>query len=63
MNTFTKDFSDEEIARDWTLSDFNLEQITEFRKSYQLYAAVQRVFNSFARLLFGFGSGIIAAHH
>jgi hypothetical protein len=41
MNTFTKDFSDEEIARDWTLSDFNLEQITEFRKSYQLYAAVQ----------------------
>ncbi len=41
MNTFTKGFSDEEIARDWTLSDFNLEQITEFRKSYQLYAAVQ----------------------
>jgi len=41
MNTFTKDFSDEEIARDWTLSDFNLKQISEFRKSYQLYAAVQ----------------------
>lgn len=41
MNTFTKDFSDEEIARDWTLSDFDLKQITEFRKSYQLYAAVQ----------------------
>jgi len=41
MNTFTKDFSDEEITKDWTLSDFNLEQITEFRKSYQLYATVQ----------------------
>jgi hypothetical protein len=41
MNTFAKDFSAEEIARDWTLSDFDLEHISAFRKSYQLYAAVQ----------------------
>jgi hypothetical protein len=41
MNIFTKDFTDGEIARDWTLSDFNLKQISEFRKSYQLYASVQ----------------------
>ncbi len=41
MNTFTKDFSDEEIARDWTLSDLDLKQISAFRKSYHLYAGVQ----------------------
>jgi len=41
MNTFTKDFSDEEIARDWTLFDLDLKQISTFRKSYQLYAGVQ----------------------
>ncbi len=41
MNIFVKDFSDEEIARDWTLSDSDLKQISAFRKSYQLYAGVQ----------------------
>ncbi len=41
MNSFEKDFSDEEIARDWTLSDLDLKQIYAFRKSSQLYAGVQ----------------------
>ena len=34
-------FSDEEMARDWTLSDDDREQIGKHRKSYRLYFALQ----------------------
>ena len=41
MNIFTKDFSDEEMARDWTLSESDLKQISTVISSYRLYFATQ----------------------
>ncbi len=46
MSIFTKDFFDEEMARDWTLSESDLKQISTVISSYRLYFAIQRVFNS-----------------
>ncbi len=41
MNIFTKDFSDEEMARDWTLSESDLKQISTVNNLYRLYFAIQ----------------------
>jgi TnpA family transposase len=41
MSIFTKDFSDEEMARDWTLSESDLKQILTVISSYRLYFAIQ----------------------
>ena len=41
MSLFTKDFSDEEMARDWTLSELDLKQISTVISSYRLYFAIQ----------------------
>ena len=41
MSIFTKDFSDEEMARDWTLSESDLKLISTVIGSYRLYFAVQ----------------------
>lgn len=41
MNTFTKNFSDEELTRDWTLSFTDIKQIGTITKSYQLYVGLQ----------------------
>ena len=36
-----QEFSDEEMARDWTLSEGDREEIGKYRKSYRLYIAIQ----------------------
>lgn len=41
MDIFTKDFSDEEMARDWTLSESDLKQISTVISSYRLYFSIQ----------------------
>jgi TnpA family transposase len=41
MSIFTKDFSDEEMARDWTLSESDLKQISTVNNLYRLYFAIQ----------------------
>ncbi len=41
MSIFTKDFSDEEMARDWTLSESDLKQISTVISSYRPYFAIQ----------------------
>jgi hypothetical protein len=41
MNIFAKNFSDEEMARDWTLSDSDLKLISNVIGSYRLYFAAQ----------------------
>jgi len=41
MSIFTKDFSDEEMARDWTLSESDLKQISTVSNLYRLYFAIQ----------------------
>lgn len=39
--TLPQDFSDEEMARDWTLSAVDREEIGQYRKSSRLYLALQ----------------------
>lgn len=39
--SFSENFSDEEMARDWTLSQSDLKEISRFRKSARLYIAIQ----------------------
>jgi TnpA family transposase len=41
MNNYTRKFSDEEIAGDWTLSKSDLEHLQTVSKTYQLYVAIQ----------------------
>lgn len=41
MDIFTKEFSDEEMARDWTLSESDIKQILTVISSYRLYFAIQ----------------------
>jgi len=41
MSNYTRKFSDEEIARDWTLSKSDLEHLQTVSKTYQLYVAIQ----------------------
>jgi TnpA family transposase len=36
-----QDFSDEEMVRDWTLSDADLQEIGKYRKSFRLYFSMQ----------------------
>lgn len=36
-----QDFSDEEMARDWTLTESDREEIGKYRKSFRLYMAIQ----------------------
>ncbi len=39
--SFSENFSDEEMARDWTLSESDLQEVSRFRKSARLYIAIQ----------------------
>ena len=39
--SFSEHFSDEEMARDWTLSESDLKEITRYRKNARLYIAIQ----------------------
>jgi TnpA family transposase len=41
MNDFAKNFSDEELTRDWTLSAADIEQIERITKTFQVYVAIQ----------------------
>ena len=41
MSIFTEDFSDEEMARDWTLTDSDLKLVSNVIGSYRLYFAIQ----------------------
>ena len=41
MNDFTKNFSDEELTRDWTLSAVDVKQIEQITKTFQVYVAIQ----------------------
>ena len=36
-----QDFSDEELARDWTLTEGDQGEIGKYRKSFRLYRAIQ----------------------
>ena len=36
-----ENFSDEEMIRDWTLSDEDKQEISEYRKIFRLYIAIQ----------------------
>ncbi|MEM1119176.1 MAG: DUF4158 domain-containing protein [Bacteroidota bacterium] len=38
---FSDNFSDEDMARDWTLSPSDLQEINRFRKNARLYIAIQ----------------------
>ena len=38
---FPSEFSDEEMARDWTLSDNDMSEINKYRKNARLYVAIQ----------------------
>jgi TnpA family transposase len=36
-----QDFSDEEMARDWTLSESDRQELSKYRKNYRLFIAIQ----------------------
>ncbi len=39
--TLAQEFSDEEMARDWTLSEDDIQEIRKYRKDYHLFFAIQ----------------------
>jgi len=39
--TLPQEFSDEEMARDWTLSDTDKKEVRKYRKSSRLFIAIQ----------------------
>ncbi len=40
--TLPQDFSDEEMARDWTLSQADKQEIGKYRKNSRLFITIQR---------------------
>ena len=39
--TLLQDFSDEEMARDWTLSDPDIAEVAKYRRNSRLFIAIQ----------------------
>lgn len=39
--TLPEEFSDEEMARDWTLSELDQQEIGKYRRQFRLYIAIQ----------------------